>query len=59
VVARIRSGDRFIVTLWRRDDVLDAATAETGERALKAAIVLLASVDSLEHGDRLTVTEAS
>ncbi len=49
---------RFIVTMWRGLDVLDARTAPTGERALKAAIVMLAELDALENGDRLTVTEA-
>jgi hypothetical protein len=55
--AHVRTNDGFIVTLWRGEDVLDATTAETGERALKAAIVLLAGQDSLQGGDKLTVTE--
>jgi hypothetical protein len=57
MVARTRTNDRFIVTLWRGEEVLDATTAETGERALKAAIVLLAGQDALQGGDKLTVSE--
>ncbi len=48
---------KFVVTFWRSDDVLDARTAPTGERALKAAIMLLAEQEALQGGDRLTVTE--
>jgi hypothetical protein len=55
--AHTRTNDRFIITLWRGDDVLDATSAENPERALKAAIVLLAGQDGLEVGDKLTVTE--
>ncbi len=54
----INPNGRFIVTLWRGDEALDARTAPTGERALKAAIVMLAELDELQNGDRLTVTEA-
>jgi hypothetical protein len=57
--AYTRTSDSFIVTLWRGDEILDATTAETGERALKAAIVLLAGQDGLQGGDRLTVTEGT
>jgi hypothetical protein len=32
-------------------------TTQAGERALKVAIMLLAELDALQHGDRLTVTE--
>jgi hypothetical protein len=56
--AHTRTNDRFIITLWRGDEVLDATVAENGERALKAAIVLLAGQDGLEAGDKLIVTEA-
>jgi hypothetical protein len=49
---------KFTVSFLRGDEVVDARTAPTGERALKAAIVMLAEQDALEHGDRLTVTEA-
>ena len=55
--ARINPNGRFVITLWHGDDVLDARTAPTGERALKAAILMLAELDALQGGDRLTVTE--
>jgi hypothetical protein len=49
---------KFVVTLWRHDEVEDARTAPTGERALKAAIVMLAEQEALQDGDKLTVTES-
>jgi len=49
---------KFVVTIFRDGEVLDARTAATGERALKAAIMMLAELDDLQGGDRLTVTEA-
>jgi hypothetical protein len=48
---------KFTVTFWHGDEPLDARTAETGERALKAAIVMLAEQEALAAGDRLTVSE--
>jgi hypothetical protein len=45
------------VSFLRGDEVVDARTAPTGERALKAAIVMLAEQDALENGDRLVVAE--
>ena len=57
--AHTNPNGRFIVTLWRGDEVHHATIAENGERALKAAIVMLAELDALENGDRLTVTEGS
>jgi hypothetical protein len=56
--AHINPNGRFTITLWRGDEVLDATIAESGERALKAAIVMLAELDALQGGDRLVVTEA-
>ncbi len=55
--AHINPNGRFVFTLWRGGEVLDARTAPTGERALKAAIMMLAELDALQGGDRLTVTE--
>ena len=55
--AHINPNGKFVVTLWHGDEVLDARTAPTGERALKAAILMLAELDALQGGDRLTVTE--
>jgi hypothetical protein len=56
--AHITPHNRFIITFWRNDEIVDARTAPTGERALKAAIMMLAELDELQNGDRLTVTEA-
>jgi hypothetical protein len=36
---------------------IDSATAPTGERALKAGILMLAKLDDLRDGDKLTVNE--
>jgi hypothetical protein len=49
---------KFTVSFFRDGELLDDRTAETNERALKAAITLLAELDGLQHGDRLTVVEA-
>ena len=56
--AHVNPNGKFVVTIFRGGEVLDARTAPTGERALKAAIVMLAELDALQGGDRLTVTEA-
>ena len=56
--ARTNPQSRFTVSFLRDGDVLDARTAATGERALKIAILMLAELDDLQDGDRLTVTEA-
>jgi hypothetical protein len=58
MVAHTNLNSKFTVTLFRDGEVLDARTAATGERALKAAILMLAELDDLQGGDRLTVTEA-
>ncbi len=44
------------VTFWRCGLERDSAVAPTPERALKAAIVMLASLDELFDEDKLTVT---
>ena len=58
MVARTQPNSKFTVSFLRDGDVLDARTAATGERALKLALLMLAQLDDLQHGDRLTVTEA-
>ena len=45
------------VTFERAGREIDSATAPTGERALKAGILMLARLDDLRDGDRLTVSE--
>jgi hypothetical protein len=56
--ARVNPNSRFVVTIFRDGEALDARTAATGERALKTAILMLAELDDLQGGDRLTVQEA-
>ena len=58
MVAHTNLNSKFTVTIFRDGEVLDARTAATGERALKAAILMLAELDELQDGDRLAVTEA-
>jgi hypothetical protein len=49
---------KFTISIFRDGVVLDTRSAATGERALKTALLMLASLDELQDGDRLTVTEA-
>jgi hypothetical protein len=58
MVARVQPNSRFVVAFWRDGEIHDSQTAANGERALKAAITMLAELDELQAGDRLTVTEA-
>ena len=54
----ITPASKFTIAFLRGNEVLDARLAPTGERALKVAILMLAELDDLQNGDRLTVTEA-
>ncbi len=54
--ARIQPLTGLKVTFWRCGRERDSQVAPTPERALKAAIVMLASLDDLIDGDKLTVT---
>ena len=56
--AHINLNSKFTISFIRDGEVLDARTAATGERALKIALLMLATLDELQAGDRLTVTEA-
>jgi hypothetical protein len=56
MVARIQPLTGLKVTFWRCGLERDSQIAPTPERALKAAIVMLASLDDLIDGDKLTVT---
>ena len=58
MVVHTLTNSKFTVTLFRDGEVLDARSAATGERALKIAVLMLASLDELQDGDRLVVTEA-
>jgi hypothetical protein len=53
----VNPSSKFTVSFMRGGEVVDARSAPTGERALKAAIVMLAEQEALENGDRLTVSE--
>ncbi len=46
------------VTFWRNDEIDDVRTAATGREAVKVALMMLAGMDELMAGDRLTVTES-
>jgi len=54
----IATNSKLIVTLFRDGEIYDTRSAATGERALKIALLMLATLDELQNGDRLTVTEA-
>ena len=54
----VNPSSKFTVSFMRSGEVVDARSAPTGERALKAAIVMLAEQEVLENGDRLTVSES-
>ncbi len=54
----VNLNSKFTISFIRDGEVLDARTAATGERALKIALLMLATLDELQAGDRLTVTEA-
>jgi hypothetical protein len=63
MVGRIRpqtgasaASPRLRVTFYRCGLERDSQVAPTSERALKTAIVMLASLDDLIDGDKLTVT---
>jgi hypothetical protein len=53
--SRARVGFRVIFERDGRE--VDAAIAQTGELALKAAVLMLSRLDALQDGDKLTCTE--
>lgn len=55
--ARLQPLTGLKITFWRCGLERNSQVAPTPERALKTAIVMLASLDDLIDGDRLTVTE--
>jgi hypothetical protein len=57
MVARIPTALGIRVAFERDGREIDSATAPTGERALKVGILMLARLDDLRDGDKLTVTE--
>jgi hypothetical protein len=56
--ARTQPNSRFVVAFWRDGEIHDSRTAATGEQALYVALRMLSALETLESGDRLTVTEA-
>lgn len=48
---------KFIITLWRGSDVLDAMLAPDGYAAQKAAISMIEDAGALQAADRLTISE--
>jgi len=58
MVGHVNPNSKFTISFIRDGEVLDARTAATGERALKIALLMLATLDELQNGDRLTVAEA-
>jgi len=59
MVGRIRARAGLRVTFHRDGQEHDSRTAPTGERALKVGILMLARLDDLQDGDKLTVTEVT
>ena len=59
MVARTRTATGLRVTFHRDGQEHDSRTAPTGERALKVGILMLARLDDLQDGDKLTVTEVN
>jgi hypothetical protein len=57
MVAHIRTSAGLHVTFERGDREYDSEIASTPERALKAALMMLARLDELVDGDRLTCVE--
>jgi hypothetical protein len=59
MVARTRPETGLRVAFERNGRERDSAVTPTGERALKAAVLMLAKLDDLRDGDMLIVTEVS
>jgi hypothetical protein len=55
--ARARPLRGVVVSFHRGNEVMDWQAAPTPERALKVALLMLAKLDDLRDGDRLTVEE--
>jgi hypothetical protein len=59
MVARLIRRSGFVIAFQREGDEVEVAFAATGEDALKTALLMLAKLGSLQHGDRLTVDEVT
>ena len=56
-MAAPRKLDRLVVTFNRGGREIERETASTGERALRLGLIMLARLDDLQAGDRLTVNQ--
>jgi hypothetical protein len=57
MVARVIRTAGLSVSFHREGEEIEVRIAATGERALAAAIKMLARLEALQDGDRLTVAE--
>jgi hypothetical protein len=57
MVARLQHKSGLRVTFHRDGEEIESETASTGERALKTGLLMLARLDDLQAGDRLTVED--
>jgi len=59
MVARTRTEPGLLLVTFETDgEEPEQELAQTGERALKTALLMIARRDSLRHGDKLTVVNA-
>ena len=56
-MAAPRKLDRLVVKFNRGGREIERETAATGERALRLGLIMLARLDDLQAGDRLTVNQ--
>jgi hypothetical protein len=59
MVARVIRTAGLSVSFYRDGDEVEVQIAATGERALAAAIKMLARLEALQDGDKLTVAEVA
>jgi hypothetical protein len=57
--ARIQRSAGLVVRFFRDGEEVDARVGSTGEKALKIEVLMLAKLDDLQAGDRLTVEAES
>jgi hypothetical protein len=57
MVARVIRTAGLSVAFTRDGDEMEVQIAATGEQALRRALLMLAKLDYLQDGDRLTVAE--
>jgi hypothetical protein len=57
MVAGTLPNSRFTVAFLRSGEVLHVRPAPTGERAVRIALLMLATMDALQGGDQLVVME--